>query len=87
MAVGEIARNQLALDLQAADETAAGAEVSTSSTSVKPKPRQVILHVHLSDAAIRGEAGLHLARVENTRTGVTADQVRPGAPTPTRAWS
>ena len=84
MAVGEIARNQLALDLQAADESVAGEEVSTSSTDVtaqprrkpKPKPRQVILHVHLSDAAIRGEAGLHLARVENTRTGVTANQVR-----------
>ncbi len=84
MAVGEIARHQPALDLQAADETVAGEEVSTSSTDVtgeprrKPhrKPRQVVLHVHLSEAAIRGEAGLHLARVENTRTGVTADQVR-----------
>jgi hypothetical protein len=38
--------------------------------------RQVVLHVHLAEAAVRGEPGLHLARVENTRTGVTADQIR-----------
>jgi hypothetical protein len=31
---------------------------------------------HPDRATARGEAGLHLARVENTRTGITADQVR-----------
>jgi hypothetical protein len=36
----------------------------------------VVLYVHLSEAALRGEPGYHLARVENTRTGVTAEQVR-----------
>ena len=80
MAAGEIARHQLALELEAGDGDGV---VSTGSTTVassdktkRPKPRQVILYVHLSDAAIRGETGLHLARVENTRTGVTAEQVR-----------
>jgi hypothetical protein len=44
--------------------------------SARPKPRQVVLYVHLSEAALRGETGLHLARVENHRLVVTADQVR-----------
>ena len=39
------------------------------------KPRQVVLHVHLSEAAIRGEAG-GLGRFENTRTPITAEQIR-----------
>ncbi|MCW2847663.1 MAG: endonuclease [Marmoricola sp.] len=81
MAVGEITRQQLALDLSAhgvsTGSTGDGDGVSTSSTSVNiRKPRQVVLYVHLADAALRGEPGYHLARVENTRTGVTADQVR-----------
>jgi len=32
--------------------------------------------VHLSEAAVQGAGGLHLARVENHRQGVTADQVK-----------
>ncbi len=36
----------------------------------------MVLYVHLSEDAVRGEAGHHLARVTNTRTGVTAEQVR-----------
>ena len=41
------------------------------------KPRQVVLYVHLSEAAITGTStGLQLARVENQRQVVTADQVR-----------
>ncbi|MCW2847706.1 MAG: endonuclease [Marmoricola sp.] len=51
MAVGEIARQQLALDLLAA----AGREVSTASTNGRVvKPRRVVLYVHLSEAALRG---------------------------------
>jgi hypothetical protein len=50
-----------------------------------PTPgRQVVLHVHLSDAAL-GEAstdGRELARVENTRSFVDADQVRTWCQTP-----
>ncbi len=37
----------------------------------------MVLHVHLSHAAITGTGDdLHLGRVENTRTGVTTDQIR-----------
>ena len=37
----------------------------------------MVLYVHLSEAAVTGtSAGTDLARVENTRTGVTTEQVR-----------
>lgn len=66
MAAGEVARRQLALDLEPA--TAPGHEV---------KVRHVVLYVHLSEAAITGSSHqLGLARVENHCQGVTADQVR-----------
>ena len=86
-AAGHIARNQLALDL--ATETDADAATTRWSSSERsertdettpprraPKPRQVVLYVHLSEAAITGTAGLELARVENQRQVVTADQIR-----------
>ena len=87
LAAGEIARNQLALDLTAdGDDQAATTRWSSSERSERtdettankrPKPRQVVLHVHLSDAAIIGiSGGLELARVENQGQVVTADQVR-----------
>jgi hypothetical protein len=56
MALGDLARRQLALDLNAVPESGA------------TKPRQVVVHVHLSDAAI--------ARVENTRSLISVEQVR-----------
>ncbi|WP_166390462.1 HNH endonuclease signature motif containing protein [Nocardioides ochotonae] len=66
MAAGELARRQLAFDLRA--ETGEGA------ASVV-KPRQVVIHVHLSEAAIsRDEAGI--AHIEETRTIVSTEQVR-----------
>ena len=89
MAVGEIARRQLALDLGVTR-----GEVSTSSTDdthgstddtqrpTRERARQVVLYVHLTQAALRGSHttdgsdGVHLARVENHRQVVTADQVR-----------
>ncbi|GAB2870293.1 HNH endonuclease signature motif containing protein [Nocardioides pacificus] len=44
------------------------------------RPRQVVLYVHLSHDALRARGldhdGVHLARVENTRSFVSADQVR-----------
>jgi 5-methylcytosine-specific restriction endonuclease McrA len=63
------------------------------------RPRQVVLHVHLSAAALTGthpgtepgtpdidptsgRLGIHLARVENHRTTVTADTVRDWCGTP-----
>jgi 5-methylcytosine-specific restriction endonuclease McrA len=88
LAAGQIARNQLTLDL--ASETDAGAATTRWSSSEgsertdetttphrAPKPRQVVLYVHLSEAAITGTStGLELARVENQRQVVTADQIR-----------
>ncbi|MQW76278.1 DUF222 domain-containing protein [Nocardioides sp. dk4132] len=66
MAAGELARRQLAFDLRA--------EAGGDSASVV-KPRQVVIHVHLSDAAIsRDEAGI--AHVEETRSIVFTEQVR-----------
>ncbi|NPC96167.1 HNH endonuclease signature motif containing protein [Nocardioides sp. zg-DK7169] len=66
MAAGELARRQLAFDLRA--------EVGEGAASVV-KPRQVVIHVHLSRAAIsRDEAGI--AHVEETRSIVSTGQVR-----------
>jgi len=48
----------------------------------RQRPRSVVLYVHLFEAAVEGAGGsgaadcLHLARVENSRTVVTAEQVR-----------
>ena len=72
IAAGQIARNQLALDLKAGCD-----EEEATTAGRRPKPRQVVLHVHLSDTAITGTGGsLELARVENQRRIVTADQIR-----------
>jgi len=77
VALGELARRQLTLDLAGEPE----AEGTTSSPG-RParKPRQVVLYVHLTDAAITSSpgdpGGLQLARVENTRSFVDTDQVR-----------
>jgi len=66
MAAGELARRQLAFDLRA--------EVGESAASVV-KARQVVIHVHLSEAAIsRDQAGV--AHVEETRSIVSTEQVR-----------
>ncbi|MQW74941.1 HNH endonuclease [Nocardioides sp. dk4132] len=66
MAAGELARRQLAFDLRAEAGEGAAAVV---------KPRQVVIHVHLSHAAIsRDESGI--AHVEETRSIVSTDQVR-----------
>jgi hypothetical protein len=67
MAAGDIARRQLALDLSA-----------ETTTQPRPaKPRHIVLYVHLSQEAVTGTGTvLDLARVENHRQVVTADQVR-----------
>jgi 5-methylcytosine-specific restriction endonuclease McrA len=73
IAAGQIARNQLALDLTEGDQ-----EPATTARR-QLKPRQVVLQVHLSDKAITGagnSGSVELARVENQRRVVTADQVR-----------
>ena len=108
MAAGELGRHhtrdQLTLDLLATVDTASlggsgasdGFDVSVVlPPAARPKARQVVLHVHLSHAAITkpgcvGEGSrqarpasdhaatgdLHLARVEEGRRIVTAEQIR-----------
>ena len=62
IAVGEIARQQLALDLDTGE--------------IHPgRGRSVVLNVHLTEAAIAGVGG-NVARCGNTRTPVLLDQVR-----------
>jgi 5-methylcytosine-specific restriction endonuclease McrA len=68
-ALGQMARHQLALDLDTTD--------TRTETPAPTRARQVVLHVHLSEQAIATpDTRLHLARVANTRSFVDADQVR-----------
>src|SRR3954471_15334903 len=64
LAVGVMARRQLTLDLNPREEDdGEGAQ----SAGVKTKPRQVVLYVHISQAALTGSTGVggcDLARVE-----------------------
>jgi hypothetical protein len=62
-AVGDLARRQLALDLSTA---------ATGTPAVKP--RRVVLHVHLSEAALHGADPV--GRLERGQSLVTADQIR-----------
>ncbi|WP_244929553.1 HNH endonuclease signature motif containing protein [Nocardioides sp. W7] len=68
IAVGDLARRQLALELNTEEP----------EDRQRKRPRQVVLHVHLSDAALGTTTSddLHLARVEETRSFVSADQVK-----------
>src|SRR4051812_39825065 len=73
LAVGVMARRQLTLDLNPHQ-----AEEGCDRTR-RAKARQVVLYVHISQAALTGSTGVgacDLARVENTRGFVAADQVR-----------
>ena len=63
LAVGEMARARLTLDLN-----------PTSVEPVETSRRQVVLYVHLSDQALAGAAGT--ARLERGNSQVTAGQVR-----------
>ena len=80
LAAGQIARNQLTLDLTATTGWSSSERSERTDETTdrgRPKPRQVVLHVHLSQAAIAGTSEcLELARVENQRQVVTADQIR-----------
>ncbi len=81
MAAGELGRRQLTLDLDSDNDSDSDSADGETTEATRPtrtrKPRQVVLYVHLSEAAITGAIGpLELARVENHRQGVTADQVR-----------
>jgi len=87
-AVGEMARRQTTLDLSGcgaagkdnASDSAGGAG-SREPAATRPKARQVVLHVHLAEAALtdldpNACGGIDLARVEKTRSFVLAEQVR-----------
>ena len=87
LAAGELARRQLALDLHRAEggEGAGGFEARPRAAShLNHRPTGTpgrrggwCSHVHLSQAAIAGtDHADQVGRVENTRTPVTADQIR-----------
>ena len=89
-ALGHLSRGDLTLDL--ADEGGRAATSASEERASRPprNPRQVVLHLHLSEAALRGnegpgtpeidpdtgKLGLHLARLENHHQTLTADTVR-----------
>jgi hypothetical protein len=68
LAMGDLARGQLSLRLNAEQPDRPGRPDRPDRPEREVKARQVVLHVHLHDAAI--------ARVENTRTPISVEQVR-----------
>jgi hypothetical protein len=71
-AVGDLARAQLVLDF-----TPDGERAEPESARRRVKPRKVVLHVHLSYAAMFGPTGADpVARLERRDALVTAEQVR-----------
>ncbi|MFL6003253.1 MAG: HNH endonuclease, partial [Nocardioides sp.] len=77
MAIGEIARHQLALGLDTiSDGDSSGVEEGAPAPVSKPRNpgRQVVLYVHLHQSAIDGANPV--GRVENTHQPVTAEQIR-----------
>ncbi|MEE3127255.1 MAG: HNH endonuclease signature motif containing protein, partial [Actinomycetota bacterium] len=80
----------LPTELTPNDEADSGGRAATSASEERAsrpptRSRQVVLHIHLSEAALKGapevdpdtgKLGLHLARVENHHQTVTADAVR-----------
>ncbi len=81
-ALGDLARAQLPLDLLTAGTTVEGSSVEpVETTTTRPtparKPKQVVLHLHLSDAALGSGPGTEpLGRVGTTHTPVTAETIR-----------
>ena len=94
-ALGYLSRGDLTLDLTALDTTDSRGRAATSASEERAsrpptRTRQVVLHLHLSEAALRGNEGpatpqidpdtgrlgLHLARLENHHQTLTADTVR-----------
>ncbi len=82
-AVGELARQQQTLDLTTADQDNDQAGTGAGGrTTVKRQARQVVLYVHLADAAITDPRIGDLGRLENIRGPITAEQVRSWCATP-----
>jgi hypothetical protein len=87
-AAGQLARRQLALDLNTDTQTGAGTVAEESDDGhldplarrqagparrATRKPRQVVLYLHLADAALTNHG---IGRLENTRSMVTVEQIR-----------
>ena len=96
-ALGYLSRGDLTLDLDTSPAEEGGRAATSASEERASRPptrtsrtRQVVLHIHLSEAALRGnegpgtpevdpdtgKLGLHLARVDNHHQTLTADAVR-----------
>ncbi|WP_370107438.1 hypothetical protein [Nocardioides sp.] len=85
-ALGYLSRGDLTLDLTTeASSVEEARQRRLETTKPTSRPRQVVLHIHLSEAALKsypevdpdtGKLGLHLARVENHHQTLTADTVR-----------
>ncbi|WP_300429684.1 DUF222 domain-containing protein [uncultured Nocardioides sp.] len=87
-ALGYLSRGDLTLDLPTEDDASPVEEARQrrlETTKPTTRTRQVVLHIHLSEAALKsspevdpdtGKLGLHLARVENHHQTLTADTVR-----------
>ncbi|WP_370239304.1 hypothetical protein [Nocardioides sp.] len=92
-ALGYLSRGDLTLDLPTeltTEDEASSVEEARQRRLETTKPtrtrtRQVVLHIHLSEAALKGapevdpdtgRLGLHLARVDNHHQTLTADAVR-----------
>jgi len=82
-AMGEIARRQTTLDLGGCGDPTDDDDVAASAApaATRSTARQVVLHVHLSEAALtdldpNACGGVDLARVEKTRSFVLSEQVR-----------
>lgn len=84
MAAGQIARHQLALDLAGTEGEAASAE-SGVPASVRPKPRQVVLYVHLAQQRSRAVEPTACTWVASRTAAGSSPLTRSGAgaPTPT----
>jgi hypothetical protein len=77
VAVGVIARRDLTLDYPTEETTPGSAMPAQAAKSKKQLVRRTVLHLHLSESAVRGASDhQELGRVENTRAPVTADQIR-----------
>ena len=86
VAVGDLARRQLTLDLNTHPTDVTTADATAEEPAEDPKgskrrvrkPRQMVMYVHLSDAAVTPGAPLVgvFGRVENTRGPVHAEQIR-----------
>jgi hypothetical protein len=87
-ALGYLSRGDLTLDLANAGgraATSASKERASRPPTRTSRTRQVVLHIHLSEAVLKsspevdpdtGQLGLHLARVDNHHQTLTADAVR-----------